>query len=125
MARATGPERATLAIRAYYYAHLVMIGGIVTAAAGMAQVIADASRTAAPSAAWLLSSGIAVYLLGESAFRTTLRIASARTRLAGAALVLATGPIAARAGSLVQLATVVAILVVMLTVEYWRDARTE
>ena len=125
MARASGPERATLAIRAYYYAHLVMIGGIVTAAAGMAQVIADASRGAPPAAAWLLSSGIAVYLLGESAFRTTLRIAPARMRLVGAALVFATGPIAARAGSLVQLAIVVAILVLVLTLEHRSDATTE
>ena len=117
MARASGPERATLAIRAYYYAHLVMIAGIVTAAAGMAQVIADASRRAPPAAAWLLSSGIAVYLLGASAFRRALRIAPAQARLAGAALVLATGPIAARAGSLAQLATMVVILVVMLTLD--------
>ena len=42
-----------------------------------------------------------------------------------AALVLATGPIAARAGSLVQLATVVVILVVMLTLEHRRHATAE
>ncbi|MFL5618105.1 MAG: low temperature requirement protein A [Gemmatimonadaceae bacterium] len=125
MARASGPERATLAIRAYYYAHLVMIAGIVTAAAGMAQVIAAAARSAPPAAAWLLSSGIAVYLLGGSVFRRTLRIAPARTRLAGAALVLATGPIAAHAGSLAQLATVVAILVAMLALEHGRDEAGE
>jgi low temperature requirement protein LtrA len=95
----------------------VMIAGIVTAAAGMTQVIADAARRAPPAAAWMLSSGIAVYLLGGSAFRTALRIAPARARLAGAALVLATGPIAARAGSLAQLATMVVVLVVVLTVE--------
>jgi low temperature requirement protein LtrA len=125
MAHASGPERATLAIRGYYYAHLVMIAGIVTAAAGMAQVIGDASRRAPPAAAWLLSSGIAVYLLGESAFRRVLRIAPARARLVGAALVLATGPIAARAGSLVQLAAVVAILVVVLTLEQRVDESGE
>jgi hypothetical protein len=97
----------------------------VTAAAGMARVIADASRGEAPAEAWLLSSGIAVYLLGESAFRMTLRIAPAGTRLSGAALVLATGPIAVRAGSLAQLATVVVILVLMLTVEHRRHATAE
>ena len=91
----------------------------------MAQVITDASRGAPPTAAWLLSSGIAVYLLGESVFRATLRIAPARTRLAGAALVLASGPIAAHAGSLVQLATVVAILVVMLAIEHRNGATTK
>lgn len=121
MARAAGPERATLAIRAYYYAHLVMIAGIVTAAAGMTAVIADASRRAPPATAWLLASGIAVYLLGAAAFRRALRIAPASARLGGAALVLATGPIAARAGGLAQLATVVVILVVVLTVEHYRD----
>ena len=125
MSRADGPERATMAIRAYYYAHLLMIGGIVTAAAGMTRVIADASSGAAPEEAWLLSSGIAVYLLGASAFRMTLRIAAAGTRLSGAALVLATGPIAARAGSLAQLATVVVILVLMLTLEQRRHAPAE
>ncbi|HKP16543.1 MAG TPA: low temperature requirement protein A [Gemmatimonadaceae bacterium] len=121
MARASGPERATMAIRAYYYAHLVMIAGIVTSAAGMAQVIADTSRHAPPATAWLLSSGVAVYLLGGAAFRSALRIAAARARLASAALVLATGPIAARAGSLAQLATVVAILVVTLLFEHRLD----
>ena len=49
----------------------------------------------------------------------------ARTRLAGAALVFATGPIAARAGSLVQLAIVVAVLVLVLTLEHRSDATTE
>jgi low temperature requirement protein LtrA len=125
MTRASGPERATLAIRAYYYAHLVMIAGIVTAAAGMAQVIADASRGAPPSATWLLSSGIAVYLLGASAFRRVLRVGPVRARVAGAALIGATGPIAAHAGSLAQLATVVAILVVMLGLEHRDEATVE
>jgi len=124
MARASGPERATLAIRAYYYAHLVMIAGILTAAAGMAQVISDAPRGAPPAAAWLLASGTGVYLLGASAFRSVLRIAPVRDRLAGAALVLATVPIATLAGSLAQLASVVAVFVVMLIVEHRRDATT-
>ena len=88
-------------------------------------MIADASRGEAHAEAWLLSSGIAVYLLGESAFRMTLRIAPAGMRLSGTALVLATGPIAARAGSLAQLATVVVILVLMLTLEHRGRAAAE
>ena len=114
MSRASGTERARLAIRAYYYAHLVMIAGIVTAAAGMAQVVASAGEAASGPAGWLLASGSAAYLVGESAFRRSLRLGPVRERLVAALLVLATAPLAPLAGSVAQLSAIVTVMIVML-----------
>ena len=94
-----------------------MISGIVVAAAGVRGVVADLGEELAGDAAWLLSVGVAVYLVGEAAFRWMLRIGPARVTLIAAALVLATAPVGLAAGSLAQLGVLVAVLVGMLVVE--------
>jgi low temperature requirement protein LtrA len=117
LASADERQRARLGVRAYWYAHLAMISGIVVAAAGVNGVVADLTKESAGGAAWLLSIGVAVYLVGEAAFRWMLRIGPARVALVAAALVLATGPVGLAAGSLAQLGLMVAVLVAMLVVE--------
>jgi low temperature requirement protein LtrA len=117
MTRASGPERARLAIRAYYYAHYVMIVGIVTVAAGMADVIAGAARPTPPAAAWLLSAGVTIYLVGDVAFRSLLRIGPVVVRGVVALLVLLSAPLAARVGGTAQLGLVVVLFVGALALE--------
>ena len=116
MIRSTGAERARLAVHAYYYAHLVMIAGIVIAAAGVHEAIADVTHSA-NAAVWLLSGGVALYLAGSAAYRRMLDIGSATPRLIAAAGALGTAPIGSVTGGLLQLAGVVVILIVMLGVE--------
>jgi low temperature requirement protein LtrA len=117
MHEANGPERSRLALQAYYYAHLFMIAGIVLAAAGVHEAVEHVHEPAAANA-WLISVGVAVYLVGASAFRALLSIGPVRARIVAAVVSLGAVPIGEVAGSLAQLAVVVVVLVGMLGVEH-------
>jgi low temperature requirement protein LtrA len=68
---AAGPiARGRMAILGYWYAHLVMICGVVLVAAGVKRALATAG--AGFGAAWFLSAGIATYLAGDVLFRGVL-----------------------------------------------------
>ena len=111
--------RARIGILAYWYAHLAMIAGIIAAAAGMQGALADVAQVAGHSAAfaWLLAAGVALYLVGAAAFRQLVHIGPARARFVAIIPALATAPLGLVAGSLTQLATLVALLVTMLVAE--------
>lgn len=81
LAHADERQRVRLGVQAYWLAHFAMISGIVVAAAGVRGVVADLGEELAGDAAWLLSLGVAVYLVGEAAFRWMLRIGPARVTL--------------------------------------------
>jgi len=117
MTRASGPDRARIAVYAYYHAHLLMITGIVVAAAGVHEAVAELHGPATAATAWLVSSGVAVYLAGSVVFRWLLQIGSITPRVVTAAVVLGAAPFGMLMGSLVQLGLVVTLLVVMLGVE--------
>ena len=122
LARADPVERARLGLLAYYHAHLLMIAGIVIAAAGMQPALVDPSHptpgeTAATTTGWLLSAGIALYLLGGAFFRRLLDTGPVTVRLIAAAVALALAPLGAAAGSLVHLTSIVVVLIVMLVAE--------
>ena len=117
MRRATGGERARLALQAYYYAHLIMIAGIVIAAAGAHEAVGHLEQAPA-SVAWLISGGVALYLGGAAWFRALLEIGPIRQRVGAGIVALGVVYIGELAGSLVQLAVVVVVLVGMLAVEH-------
>lgn len=94
-----------------------MIAGIVLAAAGVHEAVAELERPATGGAAWLPAAGVAVYLVGSAAFRRLLVIGPTRPRLVAAALTLGTPWLGNAAGSLVQVSVIVAILIVTLAVE--------
>jgi low temperature requirement protein LtrA len=113
--RAEPRRRARLAILAYWHAHLVMIAGIIVAAAGMQGVLGDvASSGAGPTtstAAWLLTGGVAVYLAGAAAFRWLLRIGTGMVRGIGAVLILAITSVGLATDGLSCLALLVTVLI--------------
>jgi low temperature requirement protein LtrA len=117
LARAEAPERARLGLQAYWFAHLLMIAGIVVAAAGLEGVITDVVQPAPSATAWQLAAGVAVYLAGEVAFRRALRLGPFRTRLLAAGLAVATAPVGLTAGYVAQLTLLVLLLTGMLTFE--------
>ena len=117
MTRASGANRTRLAVLAYYYAHLAMIAGIVVTAAGVHEAVAHLEQPSA-STAWLISAGVAVYLAGAAAYRWLLAIGPARARLVAAVVALGTVPVGESAGSLIQLALVVVVLVGLLGFEH-------
>jgi low temperature requirement protein LtrA len=117
MRHSSGADRARLAIQAYYYAHLAMIGGIIMAAAGVHEALGHLEQPEHASV-WLISVGVAVYLLGAGAFRWLLHIGPAWQRFVAGALALGTMPVGEWSGSFPQLAFVVLVLAGMLVVEH-------
>ena len=117
LANVGAKERASVAMYAYSYGHLVMVAAIVLVAAGMQDVITGI-RTPPPRATyWLLGTGIALYLGGMALFRRLLHTATIRVRLVAAALALATVPIGVALGALAQLALLVVLMLSLLAVE--------
>jgi low temperature requirement protein LtrA len=119
LARVDTAARSLLAIRAYYFAHIPVLLGIVTAAAGIHAAIAQPDAPAGWSAATALAGGVALFLAGIADFRRALAIGSPATRLAAAAAVLATIPIGATVSAGLHLVAVLGVVVVML----WVNAR--
>jgi hypothetical protein len=94
-----------------------MIGGIIMAAAGVHEAVGHLERPE-PASAWLISVGVAVYLLGAGVFRWLLHIGPAWQRFVAGGLALGTMPVGEWSGSFPQLALVVLVLAGMLVVEH-------
>jgi low temperature requirement protein LtrA len=74
---------------AYSYLHLVIVAGIITFAVGMKVTIHDLGHPLSDAARLALCGGVAMYLLGNVAFRLRMVGAVAYAKLAGAAGLLA------------------------------------
>jgi low temperature requirement protein LtrA len=111
------PERARLGLQAYWFGHLLMIAGIVVAAAGLEGVITNLVRPVPSETAWRLAAGVAVYLAGDILFRHVLRLGSLKIRLVAAALGVATAPVGLAVGYVTQLTLLVLLLAGMLMLE--------
>jgi low temperature requirement protein LtrA len=125
LADADTGKRSLLAIRAYFFAHIPLLLGIVSAAAGIHAAIAHPGDPAKPAAAIALSGGVALFLLGVAEVRRTLNIGSATSRLVAAIAVLVTIPIATTVNAGVHLATVVAVVTAMLLIDARQQASTK
>ncbi|MEC3919725.1 low temperature requirement protein A [Nocardia sp. CDC160] len=86
-------QRVRPAVLAYGYALIVLLLGIILTAAGLAMTIAHGDQPASTAAALSLSGGVALFLLGQCAFRLALRLPRPWWRLVAAACVLATAPV--------------------------------
>ena len=122
LAGADREARSLLAIRAYYFAHIPMLLGIVVAAAGIHAAIAHPDEPVAWPAATALAGGVALYLVGIADFRRCMAIGSPATRIAAAVAALATIPIGAMASAGLHLVSVLFVVVVMLMVSPRRTA---
>jgi low temperature requirement protein LtrA len=117
LTHAQGAERARLGVQAYWFAHLLMIAGIVIAAAGLEGVVASVVRTVTSATAWRLGIGVGVYLAGEAMFRRLLRLGPAGGRLIAAALAVTSATVGLAAGYVAQVMLLVLLLIAMLIVE--------
>lgn len=120
LAGADGGARSLLSTRAYFFAHIPLLLGIVIAAAGIHGAIAHPGEPVEWRSASALAGGVALFLVGYADFRRAMAIGSPWNRLATALVVLATIPIGAKASAGIHLALVVAILAAMLAL----DSRT-
>ncbi|HET7198020.1 MAG TPA: low temperature requirement protein A [Burkholderiales bacterium] len=113
---AAGPvARGRMAILGYWYAHLVMICGVVLAAAGVRRALATAG--AGYGAAWFLAAGIATYLAGDVLFRRVLGLRPYASRALAAPIALLFGFLGSALGALAELAALTVFLAVLLAAE--------
>lgn len=110
-------RRVRLAILAYSYVHLGMLLGIVAIAAGLHDAIAELGGRISHTHAWTLAGGVSIYLLSDKFFRYLLQIGTSRYRLAAAILALTAAPLGWGIGASVEIAALVGLLILMLTLE--------
>jgi low temperature requirement protein LtrA len=115
-------RRARLAIRAYAYAFYFLLLGIVVLAAGVKKATEYADGHLKPAYALLIAGGLAVFLLGDSAFRRTLGIGTVRFRAGTAVVALATVPLG-MVSTILQLASVIVLIIAMLLIELRYERR--
>jgi low temperature requirement protein LtrA len=120
-----GPERARLARDSYSYLHLLMVTGIVLVSVGIKQTLADVSAPLHTVRAVALCGGVALYLVAHILFRLRNVHSVNRPRVVAAALCVALIPAAASVEALIALATVAAVLCVLIAYEAiaYADAR--
>jgi low temperature requirement protein LtrA len=109
--------RSLLAIRAYYFSHIPVLLGIVIAAAGIHAAVAHPGDHTTWPAATALAGGVALFLLGIADFRRAMSIGSPAPRVAAAVAMLTTISVGANVRAGLQLAAVLAIVVVMLVLD--------
>jgi low temperature requirement protein LtrA len=95
---------------AYYWAHLLMLLGIVSIAAGLEHAISHPFDSLSFARALELSGGAALYLVGHAFFRSVLGLSFKPWRAVALVLALATIPLGTGTSALVQLAVLVAAL---------------
>ncbi len=106
-----------LALFAFGYAFLPVLGGIIVLAAGVRQAIVSYNQPATTSTAWFLAAGTAVYVLGLVLVRYSLRTGSCGPRLCMAAAVLFTVVVGVYVSPEAQMATLTVILAIGILVE--------
>jgi low temperature requirement protein LtrA len=99
-----------LALYAFGYAFLVVLGGIIVFAAGVKLAIARYAEPVIAPAAWFLAGGVATYVVGLAWFRGLLGTGPVGVRLVVAGLALSTGIVGLAVSPEAQLSVLVAIL---------------
>jgi low temperature requirement protein LtrA len=116
-------QRLLLAVRAYFFAYVPMLLGIIALAAGVKLSIGEVTHRLDPAPALTLAAGVALFLAGDVAFRRALRIRPLAYRATAAVVALATAVLGVYAAAAVQLVALIAVLLGMLALEArWRGA---
>jgi low temperature requirement protein LtrA len=117
LAAASPQRRAALAITGYFFAHLVMIYGILVLAAGIGLSAPDLTASVDTADAWLIAGGVAIFLIGSGGFRAALGYADPRTRIVGGVCCLAAVPVGLVTSAAVELVIVAAIVALTLAAD--------
>jgi low temperature requirement protein LtrA len=125
LAEASPGEQAPLARDAYSYLHFPLIAGIVLLALGLKETLAATGEDLETVPALALTTGPALYLLGQIAFRERVLGSFSPHRAFAAVALLALIPLALGADALVALAAVAAVLAVLIAYEavHFREQR--
>jgi low temperature requirement protein LtrA len=110
LAAADRGRRPRLALNAFGYAFLPVLGGIILLAAGVKLAIAHYGETITAPTAWFLAGGAATYILGLVLFRWLLGLGSIRARIIVAGLAAAAGFVGLTVSPEAELAALVVIV---------------
>lgn len=110
LAAADRNRRPRLAVDAFGYAFLAVLGGIVTLATGIKLAIGHPGEPVAAAAAWFIAAGVAVYVLGLVVFRRVLALGPLGLRLALVGLATASVVVGLAASPEAELGILVAIV---------------
>lgn len=117
---ASPARRSILAIRAYGYAHLALLLGILSIAAAVEEVAHHPSALLSIGLAVALGGGGALYLSGQAAFRASLDIGSPGPQLVAALPCLATVPLGAAVIAVAQLGALLAVFLLLFAFASYR-----
>ncbi len=113
-----------LALYAFGYAFLLVLGGIIVFAAGVKNAIAQYGEPLTASTAWFLAAGVAAYVAGLALFRRLLGIGPVAARLAIAVAVLPTAAVGLALSPEAQLGVLAAVVVAGVVAESaWEKRR--
>jgi low temperature requirement protein LtrA len=124
LAGAPGGRTQWLALYAFGYAFLPVLGGIVVFAAGVKNAVEHHGEPTAASTAWFLAGGAAAYVAGLAWFRRCLGISPVGPRLAIAAALLPAAAVGLTVSPVAQLGVLAAIVVAGILAESaWQRRR--
>lgn len=110
LAEADPLRRTRLAERAYLYAHIPILLGVIGAAAAIHAMIRRPGEPVGWSVAFTLGCGVGLFLLGLAGFRATLRIRRPWSCLVAAGAVLATMPVGRLVDATIELGLVIVVV---------------
>jgi low temperature requirement protein LtrA len=108
---AAGSRKPWLALNAFGYAFVPILGGIVLVAAGLKLAVVRYNEPSTVSAAVFLAAGVAIYLAGLALFRWLIHARSVPLTLLLGLLAILTTFIGLRTTPVIQLAVLVVVLV--------------
>jgi len=108
---ARGEDKPWLALNAFGYAFVPILGGVVLIAAGLKLAVVRYNEPSTVAAAVFLAAGVAIYLAGLAIFRWLIHVRSIAVRLVMAVLALGTAFIGLRITPVAQLAVLVVVLI--------------
>ena len=108
---AQGEHKPWLALNAFGYAFVPILGGVVLIAAGLKLAVVRYNEPSTVAAAVFLAAGVAIYLAGLAIFRWLIHVRSIAVRLVMAVLALVTAFIGLRITPVAQLAVLVVVLI--------------
>jgi low temperature requirement protein LtrA len=124
LASAPTSKRAWMALYAFGYGFLVVLGGIVVLAAGIRLAAYMPTAVAGTATAWFLAAGASVYCMGLALLRAILGSGNPVPRVALGAVVLASVALGLGVSALAQLAGVAVILIGGIVVSTMAERRT-
>lgn len=117
LAGASGGDRVRYALGGYFYSFVPMLLGVVAIAAGIKKSLGHFSEPLEAPAALALAVGVALYLVGQAAFHSVLRLGPVRLRLLVAVVAAAFAGVGVQASAAAELIALVLLLAALIAAE--------